>query len=108
MNNYFRITGYDTQNDFSFIIDSNGMFEKMWQFSSYLIQKGLKVLEVSNSEKLIDINIEPIQEDKSQIILRATTEGKPEYIGTIFNGIHYTAVKVADKVYINNNSDKKI
>ena len=41
---YFRITGYHPSDNYCFIMDSNGMFEKMWQFSSFLIQKGLKVL----------------------------------------------------------------
>lgn len=35
MNNYFRITGYWPESDICFIIDSNGMFEKLWQFSSF-------------------------------------------------------------------------
>ena len=64
--NYYRITGYCPENDFCFIVDSNGMFEKLWQFSSLLIQKGLKVLEVSSLEKIIDINIKPSPEDKEQ------------------------------------------
>ena len=100
MKNYFRITGYCPEHDFSFIIDSNGMFEKLWQFSSMLIQKGLKVLEVSTSEKFIDVNIKPIQENKHQIILRATAEGKPECVNQTINGKVYTAIKVCDKVYI--------
>ena len=37
MENYFRITGYDEKDDFCFIIDSNGMFEKLWQFSAFLV-----------------------------------------------------------------------
>ena len=100
MKNYFRITGYCPEHNFSFIVDSNGMFEKLWQFSSYLIQKGLKVLEVSNSEKFKDINIEPIEEDKNHIILRATAEGKPEYIDHLIDGASYKAVKVGEKIYI--------
>jgi len=100
MKNYFRITGYSPEHDFSFIIDSNGMFEKLWQFSSMLIQKGLKVIEVSTSEKFIDVNIEPIQEDPNHIILRATAEGKPEYVDHIINGVTYKAVKVGNKAYI--------
>lgn len=103
MKNYFRITGYCPEHDFSFIIDSNGMFEKLWQFSSMLIQKGLKVLEVSSSEKFIAVNIEPIKEDNQHIILRATAEGKPEYVDQTINGVTYKAVKVADKVYVINN-----
>jgi hypothetical protein len=102
MKNYFRITGYCPEHDFSFIIDSNGMFEKLWQFSSMLIQKGLKVLEVSTGEKFIDINIKPIEEDTEHIILRATAEGKPEYVDQIINGVTYKAVKVGEKVYISN------
>lgn len=103
MNNYFRITGYDPQNDFSFIMDCNGMFEKLWQFSSMLIQKGLKVIEVSTSEKFIDVNIEPIKEDTNHIILRATGESKPEYIDQIIDGVTYKAVKVGEKIYMVSN-----
>ena len=55
--NYFRITGYWPENDCCFIIDSNGMFEKLWQFSSDLIQKGLKVLEVYQKWKMCLISI---------------------------------------------------
>lgn len=56
---YFWITFYYPEQDFCFIIDSKGMFEKIWQFSSYLIPKGLKVLEVNRLGNIIDINIEP-------------------------------------------------
>ena len=104
MTNYFRITGYYPEHDFCFIIDSNGMFEKLWQFSSYLIQKGLKVLEVNKLENIIDINIEPAEEDNNHIFLRATADGKPEYIDQIINGNTHKAIKVADKLYISNNN----
>ena len=101
-NQFYRITAYYPQDDFSFIIDSNGMFEKLWQFSSYLIQKWLKVLEVNKLENIIDVNILQAEEDREHIILRATADGKPEYIEQIVNGITYKAVKVADKIYIPN------
>lgn len=103
-NQYFRITAYYLQDDFSFIIDSNGMFEKLWQFSSYLIQKGIKVIEVSKLEDIIDINIEPVEEDKNHLLLRATADGKPEYVEQTINGITYKAIKVADRLYIANNN----
>ena len=54
---YFRITGYEPKNDISFILDCNGMFEKLWQFSAFVISKGCKVLEVSNSDNFIDITL---------------------------------------------------
>ena len=37
MANYFRITVYHPVEDFSAIIDSCGMFDKLWQFSSYMV-----------------------------------------------------------------------
>ena len=101
-NQYFRITAYYPQDDFSFIVDSNSMFEKLWQFSSYLIQKGIKVIEVSRLEDIIDRDIELVEEDKEHLFLRATADGKPEYVEQTINGITYKAVKVADKIYIPN------
>ena len=102
MTNYFRITGYCPENDFCFILDSNGMFEKLWQFSSYLISKGLKVLEVSKMENVLDVNIEKVEEDNEHIFLRANADGKPEKTTQTINGITYKAIKVADKIYIPN------
>jgi len=82
------------------------MFEKLWQFSSYLIQKGLKVLEVSKMENVLDINIDKVQEDNEHIFLRANCDGKPEYIDQNVNGTIYKAIKVADKIYIPNIENK--
>ena len=100
MNNYFRITGYNQENDFSFIMDCFGMFEKLWQFSAYLVSKGIKVIEASKQEQMLDINIEPAQQDNEHIILRANADDKPEYLTQTINGITYKAIKVADKIYI--------
>ena len=102
MTNYFRITGYWSENDCCFIIDSNGMFEKLWQFSAYLVQKDIKVIEVSKEENMLDINIEKVAQDNEHIILRATADGMPEYIEQNVNGITYKAIKIADKIYIPN------
>ena len=100
MNNYYRITGYCEKEDFCFIMDCYGMFEKLWQFSSYLLQKGLTVLEVGNTDKFTDGNIDRIEEDTEKIYLRANAKGKPEYVTENVNGVAYKAVKVADKIYI--------
>lgn len=102
MNNYFRITGYCPTNDYCFIMDSNGMFEKLWQFSSLLIQKGLKILEVSSADKFIDINLEKAEQDSEHIILRATAKGQPEYTTYELNNTEYKAIKISNKIYIPN------
>ena len=74
--NYFRITAYNKEEDFSCILDSNGMFEKLWQFSSYLVNKGFNIIDASKLENIIDTNIKPANEDTEYIILRATQDGK--------------------------------
>ncbi len=103
-NQFYRITAYYPQDDFSFIIDSNGKFEKLWQFSSYLVSKGLQIIEVSKEEQILDINIAKPQIDNENLILRATADCKPEYIEQTINGTTYKAIKVADKIYIPNNN----
>ena len=103
--NYFRITAYYKDEDFSFIVDSNGMFEKLWQFSAYLIEKGIDIIEVSKQEKILDVNIEPAEEDTEHFILRAVKDGKPEYIEQCIDGVNYKAIKVGEKIYIPNKEE---
>lgn len=97
---YFRITGYHPQEDFCFIIDSNGMFDMLWQFSSYLVKKGLKILEVSTDEQFKDINITCAEENDKEMILRANANGKPQYSEKIINGVPQKVVTVGGKSYI--------
>ena len=89
--NYFRITAYNKEKDFSCILDSNGMFEKLWQFSSFLVNKGLNIIEASKMENVMDINIEPVDYDTEHIFLRATQDGKVELIDN--------TIQIADKRY---------
>ena len=104
MTKYFRITAYEPNKDFSIIMDTYGMFEKIWQFSADLIKRGLKILEVSSDEQFIDINIDKLTEEKpDKFILRAHADGKPEYLQQNVGGVTYKAVKVGDKIYIPNN-----
>ena len=74
MNNYYRIKGYDPKHDFTFILDSYGMFEKKWQFSSFLIQRGLKVLDIF--DVMDTTEFPPVPKDKSRLYLRKSNTGK--------------------------------
>lgn len=76
MANYFRITVYNPAEDIGMIIDSNGKFERVWQFSSYLVKKGFDILEVSKSENFTDRNIHCVQKT-DKILLRACQKGEP-------------------------------
>lgn len=92
MNNYFRITGYYPAKNVCFIADSNGLYDEIWQFSAALIGKGVKVLEVGDTNKFKDGNIGLADIDSENIILRACAKGKPTYIDVTVNvnGKYYT------------------
>lgn len=94
MSNYYRITAYHPQEDLSVIIDSNGMFEKLWQFSSYLVQKGFKIVEVGNDEKFTEGDMEKADYDKDHVILRACDKGEPIKNGSNIevNGKQYNVI----------------
>ena len=102
MNNYFRITGYNQKGKYSFIMDCNGMFEQLWQFSKCLLDHDMQVIEVSKNENFLDGNINRLEQDNEHIIARATAKGKPENVIHEVNGIKYKAIKVANKIYIPN------
>ena len=102
MTNYFRITGYYPQEDFCFIVDANGKFDQVWKFSSRLVKKGMKILEVGDAKKFLDVNLTKVSETSEKIFLRATAKGKPEYTSITLNGAEYRAVKVGDKTYVPN------
>lgn len=71
MSNYFRVTAYHESENLSVIIDSNGYFGQLWELSAFLIQKGFRVLEVSDDSKFLDGNIERAEKDTENLIIRA-------------------------------------
>ena len=74
--NYFRITAYHPQEDISVILDSNGRFEKLWEFSAHLLQKGFKIIEVSKEDAFEEGSLPKISAS-NKIILRAVQAGPP-------------------------------
>ena len=102
---YFRITGYHPTENFCFIVDSHGMFDKMWQFSSFLVKKGIKVIEVSNDEQFIDIDLKKVDFNSSELILRATGKGHPDFTEKVILNDNEKEILVR---YIKNESIVKI
>ena len=70
MSNYFRITIYHPVHNISAIMDSNGKFDKLWQFSAHLVGKGFKIIEVKSGYELNDEDIPKLGRDNVHIILR--------------------------------------
>ena len=93
MANYFRITAYHPAENLSAIFDSSGRFEKLWQFSAFLVQKGFKIVEVGSDDKFREGNIPKVPEDTS-LILRACSKGEPKKDGTasIIHGKQYEGI----------------
>lgn len=101
MNNYFRITAYNPEHNIGFIADSYGKFEKLWQFSSYLIQHGCKIVEVNKSDNFLDYkNLPLLTEPSDKIIIRAIEEGRTNYIPRVIDGKNSRIVVMGDKQYI--------
>ena len=92
MSNYFRITAYHPAENLSAIFDSNGYFEKLWQFSAYLIQKGFKIIEVGNEEKFDFGNLPKASPEPDKIILRCCDSNMPVIVDNVIAvaGKHYT------------------
>ena len=77
MANYYRITAYYPEKNISVIMDSYGMFEKLWQFSAFLVEKGFDIIAVSKKEDFSLGNIPKANPDKNNILLRACGKGRP-------------------------------
>lgn len=100
MTNYFRITGYLPEQNISFVMDSYGAYEKLWQFSSELLRKGCKILFVGNSETFSDGTISKLSAVSKKPALRTIVSGSPAEETYTINGIDYSAIRIGDKVYI--------
>lgn len=81
MSNYFRITAYHPTENLSVIMDSNGLFEKLWQFSAFMVSKGFKIIEVGNEDKFNEGDLPKVERDTIHVILRACKSGPPEIAG---------------------------
>ena len=77
MENYFRITAYNKAQDYSIIMDSYGAFNELWEFSSFLVDKGFSVIAVGSEKFFSNGNIPKVVKPTNKMILRAETQGRP-------------------------------
>lgn len=99
MANYFRITAYHTEQDISVILDSNGKFEKLWQFSSFLVNKGFKIIEVTTLDKLIYDPFPIIEKESNKILLRSIAKGLPMIQEIVYQDRPCKVICVSNKTY---------
>ena len=91
MNHYYRITAYHKNSNVCLIADSNGKFEKLWQFSSFFVCKGFEIVSVAKEENLSFGNIPKANADSHNILIRACGKGNPVVSGNnvTVNEKHY-------------------
>ena len=99
MANYFRITAYHTEQNISVILDSNGRFEKLWQFSSFLVNKGFKIIEVTTSDKLVYDPFPLFEKESYKILLRSIAKGLPMIQEIIYQDRPCKAICVGESTY---------
>ena len=76
-NNYYRITAYNKELNVCLIADSNGKFEKLWQFSSFFVYKGFEIIAISKEEDFSLGNIPKANPDRNNILIRACGKDRP-------------------------------
>jgi hypothetical protein len=97
--NYFRITVYNPKYDFSAILDSNGKYSELWEFSAYLVSKGFKIIEVGANENLIEGSFKTINEQSNKIFVRGVARGRPIIQNVTYDNRPCKAISVYDKAY---------
>ena len=91
MGNYYRITAYHPAEDLSVIADSNGKFEKLWEFSAYMVSKGFKVIAVNKEENFLEGDMPKTGIDTDKITIQAYASEKPN--------VNENKIIVGDKAY---------
>lgn len=99
-NNHFRVTAYHPTDDITVLIDSYGVYEKLWQLSSMLVLKGFNILEASDDTKFVDVNIPTVEPNKDKLYLRACMQGKPDEFLQTIDGRRVKVIQVENRIYI--------
>lgn len=100
INNYFRVTAYHPVEDITVLIDSNGVYEKLWQLSSALVMKGFKIIAASDDSKFLDVNLSPVEPNTKKLYLRACMVGRPDELMHSIGGKNVRVLQVENRMYI--------
>ena len=95
---YYRITAYHMNEDISVILDSYGKFDSLWDYSSYLVSHGFKILYISRSDRFAEAGCPNIKPSK-KIAVRAIGRGLPIVEDMVFQNRKCKAITVGDKIY---------
>ena len=74
---YYRITAYHAPEGLSIIADSYGKFEKLWEFSAYLMERGFRVIAVDREQFFIDGTMPKVDMPSEKLMIRAVGRAEP-------------------------------
>lgn len=100
MENYYRVTAYYPQENISFIADSFGKFEKLWQLSAFLKSKDCDIIAASKLENMLDETTPPITPNVRHFIIRSCTMGTSTWSTMKIDGTTYKSLRVGNVEYI--------
>ena len=100
MENYYRVAGYYPDENISFITDSNGKYEKLWQLSAYLKSKGCDIIAVSKQENMIDKKTPSILPNERYFVIRSCAMGTPVWSSLTIDGTNYKSLRIGNIEYI--------
>lgn len=69
MHNYYRVKAHFEKENITAVFDSHGYFEKLWQFSALIVEKGGTILDVQKDEQMTDTYTR-VEENAKKIFLR--------------------------------------
>ena len=98
MDSYYRITAYNEEHDLSVILDCSGRFEKLWEFSYFIVSHGFKVIFLTKSENIMRSTF-PVIEQSKRIAVRAISKGRPRIDEFEYEGRRCKVITVSDKIY---------
>ena len=100
---YYRITAYHAPEGLAIIVDSYGMFEKLWEFSKYLMERGFHVIAVDREQYFVEGTIEKVKEQSPKLMIRAIGKDEPKtFPNTPYEDKEGVMVQLGDAIYLSN------
>ena len=98
---YYRITAYHAPEGLSIIADSYGKFEKLWEFSAYLVERGFRIIAVDREQFFIDGTMPKVDKESPKLMIRAVGKDEPNtFPDTGYEDKKGTMVQLGDAVYL--------
>ena len=77
-NVYMRATVYIPAQNKSYIFDANGLFDEVWQFTLFLLNKGCEVIASGDEDTFIDCNCGRDATPNGKLHKVSEQEGRPQ------------------------------